>query len=406
MDETEHTNTATAPDAATPPTETHQQQGFFKKHLRTLAVLAIGATIVGIIVVLAQAREADKPSINQASTDFADLTHIPSYEPGDFGHADTLVLDSVNFVKVAREGEICTADGVLSFSGESVALEQEVTLTYVRANNGGWMVEGNPLIRSNTWRPIEGADQERVAAHASELLQQADASAAGLYDLYRNAGCAVASQTLDSKALADTLVLHFEDEGGFVAHQMDLAVLLHFNATNGQWELASCTPDDAATEPDFTPLIGSWRGVFTAQKNAGNSCYAARTAPLDLRIESVTVGRDNSVSIAGRLSALVHRHASLTADADSSAGDELVEQLSFAGELTASAHGYVCSCSVVDAKGELALELEFGTQDGPEGARATLVSNRRSVESALTGNYQPSGSFADIYLLTRVAQTN
>ena len=381
-------------------------------HVRTLIVLGVALLIIGVMIALSTARAVDKPSLNQASSDIANRAHTPSYDPHEYGRDGALSLDAVDYVEINRDGERCFAIGVISYTNDSVTAHTTVRLDYARSRKGMWVATGTAHETKTTWSTTAGADPDKVLADAGSLLQKADIAlreqgdehdqAESLYALYRDAEATILREHFDQESLRDTFVIHFDDTGTFTRHSCDLTVVLTFRTSTGIWEVTSCTPDEHAWQTDYAPLVGDWQGTFQSQTSDGHNCYGARKVPLKVIIENVEEQDDGSLTLTGSFSALVHHHENLSADADTTSGDETVTDEVFSGTLSPTDTGLIGTFTTAEsADGTLSLELTFGHTDDPHDARAKLTTAFNRDNSFLLIPYSVSGSFTDNYTLTK-----
>lgn len=381
---------------------------------RTLVVLGIGAAIVLTIMAIFSLRAADKPTVDQASADLANLVSAPASSAGDYDPEDAPSLDAVNYVEVVRsDDDTCTATGTITYGCPSVSAEVTASIEYAPSEDG-WEPVGTATTKKISWTALAGADQDKVVDAADILLQKADVAQGestdekgdepSLLSLYRNASCTVARETFDPEAQTDTIVLRLQTDGAFATYSCDLTVELRFRSKAGSWELVSCAADDDARTPNLKPLLGTWEGTFVSQENDGHGCYGAREVPLKLEVAKAGIRADGSVRIEGELWGLAHFHGATKRDVTSAAGDQDLSENAFQGTLETTEYGYAATCSLPEAAGgTLELTLTLGTADDPAAATATLTTTHTDEGSFLLVPYEHTATFADTYTIEKAS---
>ncbi|WP_156894175.1 hypothetical protein [Atopobium sp. oral taxon 810] len=410
-----------APD--TSPKSKLERHPWLQAHLRSLVVLGIAAVILLSMITISSIRATDKPSLNQVSSDIANLSEAPAYDPGDFGRDTTLTLDSVDYSEVIRDEDHCNATGAVIYAGDGIAAREKVSLLYDRHGHGKWSTAGNLIIQEVSWSASKGPDTDKVLTQARVFLQRADIAERksaktdeksnqtntssteqdSLYSLYRDADCTVFQEEFDSETNNATVVLAFSNKDSFSERKCKLTIKFHLSSQTGQWDIKSCTPDADARKTSYAPLVGTWTGSYQSQKNDGHGCYGANSSPLKITIGSTQTGDDGVTQLTGTFSGLVHHHGAVSKDTDSSEGDVRIENVSFTSTLETNTSGALVLkyTTPKSAEGTIELMLVFGGSKTPNAATATLTTHYENEQNFLVIPYTVRGEFADSYSLSK-----
>lgn len=396
---------------------------WLQAHLRGLIVLGIATVILLSMITISSIRATDKPSLNQVSSDIANLSEAPAYDPGDFGRDATLTLDSVDYSEVVRDEDHCNATGAVIYAGDGVAAREKVSLLYDHHSHGKWSATGDLIIQEVSWSASKGPDTNKVLTQARVFLQRADIAERkaaktneksnqtntstteqdSLYSLYRDADCTLFQEEFDPETNNATIVLAFSNKDNFSERKCKLTIKFHLSSKTGQWDIKSCTPDADARKTNYAPLVGTWTGTYQSQKNDGHGCYGANSSPLKITIGSSQTNKDGVTQLTGTFSGLVHRHGAVSKDTDSSEGDVRVENISFTSALETDANGALVLkyTTPKSAEGSIELTLVFGGSKTPDAASATLTTHYENEQNFLVIPYTVKGEFADSYSLSK-----
>ncbi len=168
--------------------------------------------------------------------------------------------------------------------------------------------------------------------------------------------------------------------------------------------------------------MGTWQGTFTSQASSSAKCLAAKQTGLVVTVEKATLAQDGDAIIEGKLSGVAHLHPDLDKNADSTEGDETLENVPFAGRISTGGvtqdvigllagnnpkkdvAGIVFECTTQEmSQGKVSLTLTFGTSSKPDAASATLVSTHSYQDTfLLLLPYQRDARFADTFTLEKI----
>lgn len=102
-------------------------------------------------------------------------------------------------------------------------------------------------------------------------------------------------------------------------------ITVEYQWAGNDWKLVGCSADKNAYQPDYSGLVGQWRGTFAGLKsnhyNLHGKCYGGRNEPVTMSIKSVDSNAKTAVVDA---SFLVHDHDLLANDQVTTEGDSVV----------------------------------------------------------------------------------
>ena len=157
---------SSGPDPIASPKSRLKSHPWLQAHLRGLIVLGIATVILLSMITISSIRATDKPSLNQVSSDIANLSEAPAYDPGDFGRDATLTLDSVDYSEVIRNEDHCNATGAVIYAGDGIAAREKVSLLYDHHSHGKWSATGDLIIQEVSWSASKGPDTNKVLTQA------------------------------------------------------------------------------------------------------------------------------------------------------------------------------------------------------------------------------------------------
>ncbi len=389
----------------------------------TIAALACVAVALGLTLWAAD-RGTRAPSDEQVVADALARLSAPSYTLGDYAIDQPLTLRSVEVAgsrASGTRGDGCEVDVVAYFSNAGMETRADGRLSYVR-NDGEWACTA-ATVGNASHRATAGVSQERVVEHLEALLQEADEDdgRSPLPSIYRDATVEVLDETFDEGAQTDEVTLHCSTGGAFVSYECDLVARFRFAPASGAWELAEASASDGAKDVGLSPLVGTWRGTFASQDADAGKCLAARDAGLQVSVTRATLDGGDGAAIEGTISGIAHLHPEPGDDVDASDGDQMLQEVPFAGTLASGDvemdvisllagnrpkkdyAGIVFECATQDlAGGTVTLTLAFGSAMAPDKATATLAS-RHSYQGTFlfVVPYQREARFTDHFELEK-----
>lgn len=382
-------------------------QVFLQGHRPVTIATALVFLVAVLVIVVFAARLADLPATTAIEQDIRSHYARASYEPSTYGSDDPLGLFEIRVISCERTGDPdeCVAQAALSYASSSLQLSEDVSLTYTRTD-GTWTCTEAGTPENLVYTATTGIDKTKLVENVGPVLSKAEASLAdegkdstalSLPTLYADADVAITSETFDAHEQDDHILLHLEHSSAFTSYECDLSARFVFRPGNGAWELSSASVDPQAKELTFAPLVGTWEGSFREQSALEAKCFGAKSADMRIVIDAAEDGR-----VTGTISCLAHYHADLSRDAEGSEDDVQLTDVPFSGTIDATSTGIAFDCTTPeDAKGALALRLEFGTQSDPSAARATVITSSSYESAFLFIPYEREARFADSYTLTK-----
>lgn len=391
------------------------------------ALACIGLVLAGVLFAL---RQSETPSDRLIMSDARERLSAPTATACDYVSDDPLVLDAV---EIARKGaspsrkDACDVALQVRFANAGIEATAGALLTYVRDANDAWSCEA-ASVDDVSFRALAGVSTDAVAAHVDTLLRAAGSSedeGEQLVELYRDADVELVGERFNEEQQTDSLTLHCSRGTAFMSRECDLTAHFRFVPASGAWELAEARVSDGAFDLGFQPLVGTWVGTFQTQQAKGGKCLAAREVGLALTIAKASVNKDGVALVEGTLSGVAHLHDPVEGNVEADEGDELLEDVPFAGTLRTadgtgsvqadlfglllgedeapSGDGIVFDCVTQDlAHGTVRLTLDFGAGDNPDAATATLTSEHPYLETfALFWTYEATVRYEDTFTLSK-----
>ena len=375
--------------------------------MHTLLAGVIAALLVAVVlgVVLLARSVADLPDRSLVTKDARARVAAPSYDGGDFGYVDALVLTSTEIDELHKDvssPNACEAQVTMRYINGYVSAVQDATLRYEHTSDGWRCVEAL-VTGSPSFTAERGVDRRRIANSLNVVLLRAESSlpdsegTLSLATIYQGADVTVTNERFDEDTQTDTVTLRVTKASTFTAYECTIDASFAFRPGNGLWELTSATASPGAKQVTLTPLVGTWTGTFESQETAEGKCFGAKEGGLRVTIDSVQGGR-----VTGTLSGLAHYHPSLSADADSAEGDTRLSDVHFTGTFVEDTSSIVFLCKTPeDASGSVQLTLVFGLLDDPTAATATLTTTHQYWTTFLLIPFEHEVTYSDTFALTR-----
>lgn len=206
----------------------------------------------------------------------------------------------------------------------------EVAVTY-RAT---FVLDGNrwSSVDSREWSrtvsPNGKLDNDKIIEHIPAFLESIDNQASkGQTDvpsLKRLYGESLEGMVESSSIRSEdaTVLVSISSKKGWASYKGTLLIDLAWNGSD--WEIIKCAVDDEAYRADYSSLIGTWIGVYEGVGSwYSNKCYGGESQPATIVIKSVD---STTMTAIVDLGYLVHDHKGLDNPAESSEGDQYVEQ--------------------------------------------------------------------------------
>lgn len=361
---------------------------------RTLALMAASAAVVLVVVVSVVAFQGlgEQPSDAEAASAIARLEFVAPEGEGElFVGGGEYQIESVEVIgmtlqrdatgslyEMGLQSDYYVVEAVVTATNGSVRATRycTVTLGQEESFSASWVALTGIVESGTTYEVLVGLDADAVegdlAAATSEVLA---AAGEGLQALYDGGSVEVDAGTFDAEAQTTTFVVSLAKETNLWSLAGTVTVVYAFDG--GMWTLREATATDEADDPTYQALLGTWASTASAQVASGEgSCAAGETYGLVLVIESVD---DETLMVSGTVSLVAHYHDALDEDADSTAGDTRLEDVTFevvlqegysASEGSVSGTGvagFLGGSVIVDVGEDGLVELQLALVDDADG---------------------------------------
>ena len=311
---------------------------------RTLALMAASAAVVLVVVVSVVAFQGlgEQPSDAEAASAIARLEFVAPEGEGElFVGGGEYQIESVEVIgmtlqrdatgslyEMGLQSDYYVVEAVVTATNGSVRATRycTVTLGQEESFSASWVALTGIVESGTTYEALVGLGADAVegdlATDTSEVLA---AAGEGLQALYDGGSVEVDEGTFDAEAQTTTFVISLAKETNLWGLSGTVTVVYAFDG--GTWELREATATDEADDPTYQALLGTWVASSSAQVASGEgSCAAGQTYGIELVIESVD---DETLMVSGTVSLVAHYHDALDEDADSTAGDTRLEDVTF-----------------------------------------------------------------------------
>lgn len=365
-------------------------------------VLVAVVAIVAVVVMTSGPSNADLEDFirNEASLSWpyagtydSDASYeISSIDITSKEHAD--VDSTMGFLGVDdRYAIAATVHG----SNGSADADLAITFDWIHWN-GQWGCTGLSSCELTSARATQGVDEDRLTKNALTVLDAAGSDAVRSQD-YRDGSATVSDASFDENAQTCTATIDYTSPSPYAVYAATARASFSFDS--GRWQLDSATVEGSDT-PSYDAMLGTWTGTFTEQPlYEGATCDGAKGNDLTIKITSVDAA---SGTVEGTFSGLSHNHGPLEADADSTDGDALTDEIPFTAQLGNSlgvGGTYVSvdtsAVNPSDSSARLTLNVDFGSGDDPSAVTATLETDYKYSSTPFVF----PASFRDAYTLTK-----
>ena len=231
---------------------------------------------------------------------------------------------SIDAVNDFNEGDTKrkTAQATVAYSNSFFKVTCKYSCDYV-LDDKNWILLGceeyNRVIE-----PISGIDDAKIIEQIPTLLELVDSNPPKnpkgdkqyLRNLYKE-NVAFAIESNDTTSSGGSVKVSIKAKQGFASYSGTLTTSFVWNGT--EWEVSSCSVDDAAYMPDFSSLVGTWSGTrHDGNAAVGQECLAGESTPCVISVKSTS---DASQVMTADAEFVSHKHkwldnVSATAEGD------------------------------------------------------------------------------------------
>ena len=377
------------------------------------ALLAV-ATTIGV----AQSIQASSvPSNDLVAADARTRVTEPDYDVGNYGDKTTLRVTSVEVRSVkATSSEEATASQpgaskyaeaavAVTFENDSVKAVETATLGFAKIADT-WTAAGSAKDQRTTYEAKQGIDEQELLKNISAALDTAEALEGGSYAtsgspslaaIYADGSVSIEENNFDADAQTDDIELQCARSDVWSSYEANIGLHFEFRSVTGRWEITSSdVPKDAQTR-SYSPIQGSYQGIFQTQSTDGKKCLAAASSPLLLKIDST-----DGDQISGTVSLLVHLHTNPQEDSDACEGDKNLQEIQFKAKLEDGGDESKPRFKATlpdQTDGTVELELIFGTESDSNAVQAIVKTSYRRTTSLLFIPYEQTATYVDTYTL-------
>lgn len=283
--------------------------------------------------------------------------------------------------------------------GANGSADAELAITFDWIHwNGEWGCTGLSSCELTSARATQGVDEAKLTTNALTVLDAAGSDTIRSQD-YRDGSATVSDVSFDEGAQTCTATIDYTSPSPYAVYTATAQASFSFDS--GRWQLDSATAE-GSDAPSYDAILGTWTGTFTEQPlYRGATCDGAKSHDLTVTITSVDA---DAGTVEGTFSGLAHDHGPLEAEADSTDGDAMTDEIPFTARLSNGlgvGGTYVSvSASVVnpsDSSSKLTLTVNFGVDDDPSAVAATLETDYKYSSTP----FMSPASFRDTYTLTK-----
>lgn len=380
------TQPGTAPKLTLPPEVAKLLDHAKALPMRTKAIVGgAAAAVLALILVLVFVANGE-PSKSQIEQDIR-ATGITKNDSSSSGYTSSADF-TINDIRVTNKrkdaipqyvtgltgasGDAYTYTVEAKMSNDSVEATKTIEATYVKYQ-GKWTTLSTPAEKSSTYTPKTGPSNDAIVKNASGVIVKGNSNLNYLNTLYQNGSFDVTQNDLDGTTA--NVTLHCKKDGTFATAEGNVYAVFKFDTTRGTWNIDSATADDSLDEPDYSKLVGTWKGTFKSQSSYGRKCFGAQNQEFTVTITSVDSG---SLKAEGSFSGLAHYHTASESDENSDPGDTMLKDQKFTIALQknpGSLDPRVLTGSYdmpEDSNGKVSLELDFGSTDDANKVTAKL----------------------------------